>query len=145
MPLPFQCQERCPCNRSMPLCRRSCSEGAERDSQTSEEPTTPVRFADAMRTDPPHHSLAGGMGAADSLLLALVAREHALHRPRPALQFAFAGGGAHDRAEAVFESPVVGEFLWLGIDAGLKTGEIGRAERGGLLDHRAIDRRVEQI
>src|SRR6185312_7525678 len=40
----------------------------------------------------------------------LVAREHALHRPRPAFQFPLTRGGAHVRLEAVLEAPVVGEF-----------------------------------
>ena len=45
----------------------------------------------------------------------------------------------------MLQPPVVGEFCGLGIDAGLQPGEIGGAECRGFLDHRAIDRRVEQI
>src|SRR3954470_701951 len=79
------------------------------------------------------------------LALALVAREHALHRPRPARQLPLPCRLAHVRLEAVLEAPVVGEFCRLGIDAGLEAREIGGAQRRRLLDHRAIDRGVEQV
>src|SRR5262245_64514756 len=77
--------------------------------------------------------------------LTLIAREHAFHRPCPALQLALARGGAHRGLEAVFEAPVVGEFFRLRVDPGMKTGEIGGAERSGFLDRGAIYRGVEQI
>ena len=79
------------------------------------------------------------------LPLPLIARQHPLHRPRPARQLPLPRRLAHRRLEAMLQPPVVGEFCGLGIDAGLQPGEIGGAERGGFLDHRAIDRRVEQI
>src|SRR3954471_23975145 len=63
------------------------------------------------------------------LALALVAREHAFHCPRPARQLPLPCRLAHVRLEAVLEAPVVGEFGRLGIDAGLKAGEIGGAPR----------------
>src|SRR6266478_4493593 len=79
------------------------------------------------------------------LPLPLVAREQSLHRPRPSLKLALARRLAHVALEAMLQPPVVGEFYRLGIDAGGKPREIGGAKRGGLLDHRAIDRRVQQI
>jgi len=42
----------------------------------------------------------------------------------------------------MLQPPVVGEFGGLGIDAGGEPREIGGAQRGGFLDHRAIDRQA---
>ena len=75
----------------------------------------------------------------------LIARQQPLHRPRPPLKLPLPRGRAHRRLEPAFQPPGVGEFRGLGIDAGAEAREIRRAERGGLLDHRAIDRRVEQV
>src|SRR5579863_3226415 len=77
--------------------------------------------------------------------LALVAREQSLYCAGPAGQFSLACGLAHVGFEAVLEPPIVGESGGLGVDAGGEAGEIGGAERGGFLDHRAVDRRIEQI
>ena len=44
----------------------------------------------------------------------------------------------------MLQPPIVGEFCGLGIDAGLQPGEIGGAKGGGFLDHRAIDRRIQE-
>jgi hypothetical protein len=41
--------------------------------------------------------------------------------------------------------PVVGKLCRLEIDAGREPRQIGGAERGGFLDHRAVDRRVREI
>src|SRR5882762_6069922 len=79
------------------------------------------------------------------LPLPLVTRQEPLHRPRPARKLALARCRAHRRLEAVFQPPVIGKLRRLGIDAGGKPREIGGAERGGFLDHRAIDRRVQQV
>src|SRR4051794_19460312 len=65
------------------------------------------------------------------LAVALVAREHALHRPRPARQLPLPCRLAHVWLEAVLEPPVVGEFGRLGIDAGLEAREIGGTQRRG--------------
>src|SRR3954466_6852880 len=77
-------------------------------------------------------------------LFALVAPEHALHRPRPSRKLPLARRLAHVGLEAVLQPPVIGEFGRLGIDAGLEAGKIGGAKCRRLLDHGAIDRRIEQ-
>ena len=94
--------------------------------------------------------LAGGdigiaVGQMHAALTPLITRQHPLHRPRPARQLPLPRRRTHRRLEAAFQPPVVGKFCGLGIDAGRKPREIGGAECGGFLDHRAIDRRVQQI
>src|SRR5882757_7467647 len=79
------------------------------------------------------------------LPLPLIARQQSLHRARPSRQLALARGLAHRGLEAMLEAPVVGEFGGLGIDARREPREIGGAEGGGFLDHRAIDRRVQKV
>src|SRR5690242_20105202 len=49
--------------------------------------------------------------------LALVARQHALHRAGPAGELPLARGLAHVGLEAMLEAPIVGELGRLGIDA----------------------------
>src|ERR1700676_4752646 len=79
------------------------------------------------------------------LPLPLISRQRALHRPCPSRQLPLPCRLAHVRLETMLEPPVVGEFRRLGIDAGRKPREIGGAECGGFLDHRTIDRSVEQV
>src|SRR5947209_6245936 len=79
------------------------------------------------------------------LSLALVACEHTLHRPRPSRELPLPCRLAHVRLEAVLEAPVVGKLRRLRIDASMEAGEVRSAQCRRLLDHRAIDRGVEEI
>src|SRR5258708_23512375 len=102
--------------------------------------------AECAETAPHPNPLPAKCGEREKELpLPLIAREQALHRPRPSLKLPLARRRAHRRLEAMLEPPVVGEFCRLGIDAGGKPREIRGTERCGFLDHRALGRRVPQI
>src|SRR6202795_216980 len=66
-------------------------------------------------------------GRDDRALLALVARQHALHCARPPGELPLPRRLAHRRLETVLQPPIVGEFCGFGIDAGIEPGEIGSA------------------